>query len=199
VTSTSPSGERRRSSTSASRATCSVRCGALLLLLLVLLLPAQGLADDPFKALDLIRPSRPMAASDFVVPGLSSPPLRLSDFRGKVVFLNFWATWCLPCKEEMPAMERLYQRDKQKGLEILAISLDTQSAAAVQRFVTELKLTYPIGLDPKWAVAEKYTVRALPSSFLIDRKGSVVAIALGPRDWDGPAAHAVMESLLRER
>ncbi len=96
-------------------------------------------------------------------------------------------------------MERLYQRDKQKGLEILAISLDTQSAVAVQRFVTELKLTYPIGLDPKWAVAEKYTVRALPSSFLIDRKGAVLAIALGPRDWDGPAAHAVMESLLRER
>jgi len=139
--------------------------------LLILVLPARGGPDDPFKALDLIRPSRPMAANDFVVPGLSSPALRLRDFRGKVVFLNFWATWCLPSKEEMPAMERLYQRYKPKGLEILAISIDTQSAAAVQRFVKELKLTYPIGLDPKWAVAEKYTVRALPSSFLIDRKG----------------------------
>lgn len=96
-------------------------------------------------------------------------------------------------------MERLYRRYKQKGLEILAISIDTQSLAVVERFVKELKLTYPIGLDPKWDVAGKYTVRALPSSFLIDRKGSVAAIALGPRDWDKPAAHAVIEMLLRER
>lgn len=96
-------------------------------------------------------------------------------------------------------MERLYRRYKPKGLEILAISIDTRQAAVVERFVKALKLTYPIGLDPKWDVAEKYTVRALPSSFLIDRKGSVAAIALGPRDWDAPAAHAVIESLLKEQ
>ncbi len=95
-------------------------------------------------------------------------------------------------------MEQLYRRYKKDGLEILAISIDTQSPAVVERFVKELKLSYPIGLDPKWEVMEKYTVRSLPSSFLID-KGLVAAIAFGPRDWSSPAAHTVIETLLKEQ
>jgi peroxiredoxin len=113
------------------------------------------------------------------------------------VFLNFWATWCPPCKEEMPSMERLYRRYKKRGLTIVAVSIDTAGPEAVRKFVKQLGLTFPVGLDPKFEVANRYAVRALPSSFLLDREGNTVAVALGPRDWNGTVAHTVVESLLK--
>lgn len=152
---------------------------------------------DAFKELDLIRPSRPTAAADFTVPSLTGSPLRLSDFKGKVVFLNFWATWCPPCKEEMPSMERLYRRYQDKGFTILAVSIDSGGPAPVAAFVKTFRLTFPIGLDPKLSVANQYAVRGLPATFLIDRKGTVAAVAIGPRDWDNKAAHAAIETLLK--
>ena len=155
-----------------------------------------ALAADPFVDLDLIRPGRPPLAPDFSVPRLNGGSVTLKELRGAVVFLNFWATWCPPCKEEMPSMERLYRRYQAKGFTIVALSIDTNTAA-VAPFVEWLKLTFPIGLDPKAEVANRYTVRALPSSFLIDRAGHTVAVALGPRDWDTSAAHAAVEALLR--
>ncbi len=169
---------------------------ALAGLLVFLTSSPVGAVDDPFHALDLIKPSRPIPAKDFSVPGLASTTLRLSEFRGTVRLVNFWATWCPPCKEEMPSMERLYRRYRDKGFMILAISIDTNTAA-VAPFVRRFKLTFPIGLDPTLVVANDYTVRALPSSFLIDRTGTIVAVALGPRHWDGPAAHGAVEALLK--
>jgi len=175
--------------------------GARILVVTILVvatgLPGIARAGDPFAELSLIRPKRPAAATDFTVPQLNSQPLRLSDFKGRVVFLNFWATWCVPCREEMPSMERLYQGYRTRGLTIVAMSVDTGGPATVAAFVKMLRLTYPIGLDPKMDVAEQYRVRALPSSFLVDRQGNVAAIAVGPRDWDSPAARAVVETLLK--
>lgn len=94
-------------------------------------------------------------------------------------------------------MERLYRRHQDRRFTIVAISIDTGGADLVASFVRQLELTFPIGLDPDLQVANRYTVRALPSSFLIDRTGNVVAIAVGPRDWDGSAAHALVDMLLR--
>jgi peroxiredoxin len=169
---------------------------AVLVVALVLIWPSGAAAQDPFRDLSLIKPGRPTRAKDFVVRGLTSEQLRFSDFQGSVRFINFWATWCLPCKEEMPSMEKLYRRYKEQGFTILAVSMDANTAA-VAPFVTSLKLTFPIGLDPTLAVSNDYAVRALPSSFLVDRSGNVVAVALGPRDWDSSAARAVIESLLK--
>jgi peroxiredoxin len=152
---------------------------------------------DPFTELALIRRNPPRPAPDFSVPGLGAQPVRLKDFRGKVVFLNFWATWCPPCKEEMPSMERLYRRYKDRGLTILALSVDADGAAAVAAFVKSLGLTFPIGLDPRMDVANRYGIRALPGSFLIDRASNVVAVAIGPRTWDNQPARAVIEDLLK--
>lgn len=167
-----------------------------LLLALAVVLPEAARADA-FKDLELIRPSRPTAAVDFTVASLTKSPLRLSDFKGKVVFLNFWATWCPPCKEEMPSMERLYRRYKDKGFTILAVSIDSGGPAPVAAFVKMFGLTFPIALDPKLSVANQYAVRGLPSTFLIDRKGTVAAVAIGPRDWDNKAARAAIETLLK--
>jgi peroxiredoxin len=158
---------------------------------------ADPKADDPFKALELIRPSRVQQAKAFAVPSPGGSSVKLADFRGKVVFLNFWATWCPPCREEMPAMERLHQRYRDKGLVVLALSVDADGAPAVIPFLKEHKLSFRVGLDPKMAVADKYGVRALPSTFLVDRKGNLAALAIGPRQWDGKAAHALIEHLLK--
>ena len=173
-----------------------MRHAAWLVAALVVGLPHAARADA-FNDLDLLRPGRAVAAADFTVPDLAGKPLRLRDFKGKVVFLNFWATWCPPCKEEMPSMKRLYRRHKDRGFTILALSIDSGGAAPVGAFVKELGLTFPIGLDSKTTVANEYAVRGLPATFLIDAKGVIAAIAIGPRDWDGKAAHAVIEALLR--
>jgi len=174
-----------------------MRRSVALLVALMTTLPAQVNGGDPFPALNILRPGRTTAAADFSVPALAGPALRLSDFKGKVVLLNFWATWCPPCKEEMPSMERLYRRYKDKGFAILAISIDAGGAGPVGPFARKLGLTFPIGLDAKQAVASQYGVPALPASFLIDRAGNTAGVALGPRDWDTRDAHAVVEALLQ--
>ncbi len=155
-----------------------------------------GAGPDPFKALALLTPRRPQPAQAFSVPTPDGRSIRLSDYRGKVVFVNFWATWCPPCREEMPAMERLYRRYKDRGLVVLAVSVDAEGAAIVAPFVAAQQLSYPIGLDPKMAVAGTYGVRGLPSSFFVDQQGRVVASAVGPREWDSKDADALVESLL---
>ena len=94
-------------------------------------------------------------------------------------------------------MERLYQRYRDKGLVVLALSVDSEGGPIVVPFVKQYKLTFPIGLDQKMAVADRYGVRALPTSFLVNKTGTLVALALGPREWDGKAGQALIESLLK--
>jgi peroxiredoxin len=151
---------------------------------------------DAIKELDLIKPARQKLADDFTVPTPGGDKFRLADQRGKVVMVNFWATWCPPCLEEMPAMERLYRKHKDAGFTLVAISVDADPGK-VTPFVTEHKLTMPIGVDPRMDLANTYGVRALPSSFVVSRDGHLTALAIGPRHWDNTAAHALVEGLLR--
>ena len=159
--------------------------------------PAAGM-DNPAGALDLIKPNRQQQAKDFSVPALEGGMLRLADLRGKVVFLNLWATWCPPCKEEMPAMERLWQRYKGQGLVVIALSVDASGAKVVKPFIEQAKYTYRVGLDPKMEIAQLYGAHSIPSTFIIDRSGMLRAIALGPRDWDGRASFAYFDALLKD-
>ena len=159
--------------------------------------PATGPSVDlALKHLDLIKPSRPKVAEDFALPTPDGASFRLAEQRGKVVLVNFWATWCPPCLEEMPAMERLWRRHKDAGFVLVAISLDADPKK-VPPFVGARKFSFPVALDPKMAVAEKYGVRALPSSFVIDRQGMMAGVALGPRSWDDSAAHGLVQAMLR--
>jgi len=175
----------------------SLRVLGLLALGGLLALPAAGATDPPHE-LDLIKPNRQQVAKDFKVAALDGTHLRLADLKGKVVFLNLWATWCGPCKEEMPAMERLWQRYKEQGLVVVALSMDSGGAKTVKPYIEHAKYTYPVGLDPKMEVAQLYGARSVPSTFIIDRQGMVRAIALGPRPWDGKAAFAYIETLLKD-
>jgi peroxiredoxin len=152
--------------------------------------------DEAIKELDLIRPSRPKLAGDFTVPTADGKSFRLSAHRGRPVFVNFWATWCPPCLEEMPAMERLWRAQKGAGLVMLAVAVDAD-AGVVAPFLKRHELTFPVGLDTKMELANTYGVRALPSSFIIDREGRLAALALGPRAWDNVATHSLVEGLVR--
>ena len=153
--------------------------------------------DEAARDLDLIRPPRPKQASDFTVSLLGGETLKLRAQRGKPVLVNFWATWCGPCREEMPAMERLYLKHRARGFVLLAVSVDSD-ATLVKPFLDKLKLTFPVTLDTKMDLANVYGVRALPASFLIDRNGYLTALALGPRPWDNRAAHALVEGMLAQ-
>jgi len=117
-------------------------------------------------------------APDFVLPGLDARPVRLSDFRGRVVMLNFWASWCVPCKVEMPGMEAVYQDLKGQGFVVLAVNMQDDPDVA-RRFVEEVKATFPIALDRDGSVARQYRLAALPTSFFIDREGRVADINTG--------------------
>ena len=137
-------------------------------------------------------------AEDFTLGLAGGGNFRLGERRGHVVLINFWATWCPPCREEMPALERLYRQHKEQGLVLVAISIDSDPAV-VSPYVKASKLTFPIALDPKAEVANKYGVRALPSSFVVDRQGTMTALALGPRVWDNAASHSLVEALTGRR
>lgn len=141
-------------------------------------------------------------APDFTLRDSHGRSVRLSRVLGEqAVLLNFWATWCPPCREEMPLMEKAYRAYKPKGLEILAVSIDAGGepavAAKVQAFMTELRLTYPALLDVEGEVVRVYRLRGLPTTFLIDRAGIVRALEIGFRDWTSPESRRKLEELLK--
>jgi len=138
----------------------------------------------------------PTLAPDFVLPDLKGQAIRLSALRGKVVLVNLWTTWCPPCREEMPSMERLYQRLRTKDFELLAVSQDEDGARVVEPFVQEHALTFPILIDPAREVGSRYGVWGYPETFVIDRTGRVVERVIGPRDWTSAEQIATLEALL---
>jgi len=151
--------------------------------------------DEAIKELELIRPPRPKYADDFTLPTAAGTSFRLSAHRGRPIFMNFWATWCPPCLEEMPSMERLWRDQKQSGFVMLAVTVDADPKV-VAPFVERHGFTFTVGLDAKMELAQIYGVRALPSSFVIDRDGQLAAVAIGPRAWDNVAAQSLIERLV---
>ncbi len=154
--------------------------------------------DPLFAALGIHRPGTPSAAPDFTLTTLGGQPTQLRDFRGKLVLLNFWATWCAPCLHEMPSMERLYQTFKQTAFVLLAVSMDRQGEDVARPFVNTVQLTFPVLLDPASAVGRHYGVRGLPTTYLIDPEGHLIGAAIGARDWSRTEAKALIAGLLRQ-
>jgi len=143
------------------------------------------------------RPRTPELAADFALSDLAGQAVRLSALRGRVVLVNLWTTWCPPCREEMPSMERLYQRVHDRGVELLAVSEDESGARdQVEAFVRDLNVSFPVLLDPDREVGLLYGVWGYPETFVIDRQGRVVERVIGPRVWDSPEQIAAIEALL---
>ena len=171
---------------------------ALILSALLLAPPVVDAAQssDPLATLLLQSFPEPLPAPVVSLKSLDGRPLRLEDLRGQVVFLNFWATWCVPCRQEMPAMERLYRDYRGRGFAIVAVNYG-ESQAEIQRFAVELSLSFPMGMDAGGAGARAFAVRGLPVTYLLGRDGRILWRALGSREWDGPAGRAYFDKLLR--
>jgi peroxiredoxin len=137
------------------------------------------------------------AAPDFELWNLDGDPITLSRYQGRVVMLNFWATWCGPCRIEMPAMEVLYREFSRRDFDILAISTDAQGAAVTRPFRDEMKLTFPILHDSDFRVGLTYGARTLPMTFLVNRRGIVTHRIFGARDWQSPEARKLIQKLIQ--
>lgn len=164
-------------------------------LLLFLLVGSGDAREDLFKRLGVERFSPPRPAHDFGLPTPDGTLLRLGDFRGKVVFLDFWASWCPACREEMAGMERLYREFKDRGFVILAVDLQ-ESRETVRAFTKELGLTFPAVLDSDGKVSDRYRVRFIPTTYLVGRNGELLGRAVGPKDWASLPARQLIASLL---
>ena len=138
------------------------------------------------------------SASDFTLPDLDGKPVKLSDYRGKVVLVNFWATWCPPCRREMPSMERLSQRLKGQPFVILAVN-QQEEADQVFAFTGQLEPapTFPILFDRNSTVSHAWNVLGLPASFIVDKQGRVAYWAMGGREFDHPEIEQTIRALLK--
>jgi len=163
-----------------------------LLLLLSTLAQAAAPLDNLFVVPEVARHD----AADFEIENLGGGKAGLADYKGKLVLLNFWATWCMPCREEMPGMETLWQKYKEQGFVVVAISVDEGSKARIETFSKLLGLSFPILLDPESEISDLYKVSNMPTSFLIDGNGKIISRIVGTEDWLSPAAVELVEKLL---
>ncbi|MGQ9646810.1 MAG: TlpA disulfide reductase family protein [Thermodesulfobacteriota bacterium] len=135
-------------------------------------------------------------APNFSLEDLKGKKRELRHYRGKVVFLNFWATWCGPCKEEMPSMEELSAQFKDKDFVFVAISVDYAGINPVKEFIERHRYTFPVLIDPKCETLDLFQVKGIPTTFLIDRKGMLIGKAIGPKDWKRPEINTIINLLL---
>jgi peroxiredoxin len=133
----------------------------------------------------------------FNLPGLDGKMVSLDNYKGKVVLLNIWATWCPPCVDEMPSMEKLYQELKGEAFEILAVSIDVLGAKEVIPFMKKYKLSFPALTDTNGAIKSLYQTTGVPESFIIDKDGIIVEKVIGPRDWATPGAIRYFRNLIQ--
>jgi thiol-disulfide isomerase/thioredoxin len=133
---------------------------------------------------------------DFEVTRLNGETMNLSDLQGKIVFLNFWATWCPPCQAEMPSIERLSEQFKGTDIEILAVSVG-ENAETVQEFLSKTPYSFPIALNPDGKLGALYA-RSIPTTYILNRDGNIIAAKIGAQEWDTEKIASVFRHLLEQ-
>ena len=141
------------------------------------------------------------SAVGYLAPGFTTRDLKgnrvaLSDLKGQVVILNLWATWCGQCRVEMPSFENLYRRFRAEGLTVLAVSLDKNKDQAVRDFIDQYRLSFPVWMDPEQEVESRYVTFTIPTTFVIDRQGRVVAKVDGAKNWESQETYDAVQFLL---
>lgn len=139
---------------------------------------------------EIAAPRQDFLAPDFTLQTIEGHSIRLSELRGQAILINLWATWCPPCRAEMPAIQKMYEEYKDMGFVVLAINVSNQdNPTAIQPFIQEFHLSFPILLDPSGEASRLYELRSLPSSFFIDKQGMIKEIVIG-----GPMAEALLRT-----
>ena len=141
-------------------------------------------------------PDKTIPAPNFTLKSLNGEEVSLSQQKGKYVLVNFWATWCGPCKVEMPSLETLHQRFKSKNFSLLAISNDMFGEQIVKPFIKANNLTFPVLLDQQLQASNKFGVVSLPTTFMIDPEGNIIGELRGAEDWSSPDNILYFENLL---
>jgi len=161
---------------------------------------AESLAADENQDLDrlfgdmgVIKISQALPV-EIKLKDLNGQPVSLTDFRGKIVFLNFWTTWCFDCRIEMPHMEKLHQKFKNKEFEMVAVNLQ-EPVSQVKQFFRDYKLTFTTLLDSDGAAGAHFRITAIPTTFILNKHGIIIGKVFGPRKWDGKKAFALFEHL----
>ena len=172
------------------------RAGIVTMLsLMSIVLPDLALAGDLFTSIKMSRLPAGSMAVPFELATLDGKVGKSSELAGKVVLVNFWATWCGPCKEEMPSLARLQQQLDPKDFVMLTVTTDLQRQG-IAHFLSQLGVNLPVLFDEDQEVSRSFMVRGLPTTIVIARDGTLVGRAVGPRAWDSPEAVAVMRHVM---
>lgn len=163
----------------------------LMLVLMLVLVPAR--AQSNWKAFSTPGGQTPQA---LVLHDLSGKQVDLGSLKSQVVLVNFWATWCEPCKEEMPSLDRMQQKFAARGLKVVGVNL-AEGKPRIEQFLKTVPFSFPVLRDEDSAVSKAWRVRMLPASFLVDRKGMLRYQLVGEADWDDPAVQAPVVELLK--
>lgn len=159
---------------------------------------ANGREDDLFFKIGITPVKGDKKAPDFSLQDLNGKKFELNQFRGKVVLLNFWATWCGPCKEEMPSMEALHRQFKGENFILLAISVDYGGHKQVKEFIDKHHFTFPILIDPTCKTLDLFQVKGIPTTLLINKKGKIIGKAVGPRSWESTEVFSLINLLMEK-
>jgi cytochrome c biogenesis protein CcmG, thiol:disulfide interchange protein DsbE len=141
---------------------------------------------------------RALFTVDFILPDLEGNVVRLSDLRGRPVLINIWATWCSPCRDEMPSMNALYKDYRAKGLALVAIATDVEGKPVVVPFMQAYRLAFPVLLDPQNMLGAQLQVPGIPTSYLLDKRGRIVGSKIGALDWNSRPIRHLLDQLLAE-
>jgi peroxiredoxin len=156
---------------------------------------ARAGIDELYAAAGMKEVVGHLPAPTFALKTVEGRPIDSESLRGKVVLVNFWATWCGPCKEEMPALQRLKQTFSRENFELLAVTTD-QQPENIRKFMHALNLDFPILMDETKDVSAAFGIRGLPTTFVIGKNGLLLGRAVGPRRWDAPESVALMHTLV---
>jgi peroxiredoxin len=170
----------------------------ILILLVSFSFTAQGGEDDLFSKMRINPIKGNKKAPDFSLKDLNGKKFEMKQFKGKVIFLNFWATWCGPCKEEMPGLEVLHRQFKEKNFVLLTISVDYEGMKPVREFIDKHQYTFPVLLDPKSETLDPFEVKGIPTTFLVDKNGRMIGKAIGSRDWKSPEVMSLLNLLIEK-
>ncbi len=151
--------------------------------------------NDSLLELGFSIPRDELPSVNFTLANLNGVTEELEDYRGSVVFLNFWATWCGPCRMEMPSMQVLYDTYQEEGLEILAVN-QGESKRVVENFIEDNGYTYPVLMDTNQMVGSMYGVRGIPTTYIIDRDGNILSMLVGTREWNTEEIFTLFDDIL---
>jgi peroxiredoxin len=169
----------------------------LAVIALAIFIMIQNKTPTSFKE-DIPHTKNGPTAPDFTLPDLEGRMISLSSFKGKVVIVNIWATWCPPCVAEIPSLNKLYKMFKDEGLELLAVSVDEGGKSAVEKFIKNKNISFPVLLDPDGMVAGLYRTTGVPESFMVKKDGTIDNKIQGAIDWTSPRVIEYFQNLLKE-